>query len=83
MTKSKRFLIIVFIMLIELDIVTSSSDESFPKILWTYWDSGLKNVNIFTKLCVNNMIHYTKESNWEFKFLTKNNYTNYLSKESQ
>lgn len=34
----------------------------FPKILWTSWDSGLDNVKIFTKLCINNMNHFSKQS---------------------
>lgn len=53
----------------------------FPKKLWTYYDRGLKGYK-WTTFCVNNMIHYARESGWEFNFLTDENYTKAFSTEA-
>jgi hypothetical protein len=40
------------------------SHTQFPKILWTYWSSDLRNAPIFTIICINNLIHYAEVSGW-------------------
>jgi hypothetical protein len=42
----------------------------FPKIIWTSWDTGLDNAMTFTKLCLNNMNHFAKQSGFELRFVT-------------
>ena len=37
---------------------------------------------MFSKLCINNMRHYTRESGWDFRFMSLENVTDYLSHES-
>jgi len=57
-----------------------SEFKEFPKILWTYWDKGLDNAKLWTKLCLNNLRHFSQMSGFELRFLTDQNYTNYLSR---
>ena len=73
-------LVLIFILPLAIIASAESPKVPFPKILWAFWDNGLDNVGLFTKLCVNNMIHYANKSNWEFRFLTKENATKYISK---
>lgn len=54
-----------------------------PKILWTFWDSGFDSAKLFTRMCVNNMAHFSSASGWEFRFLSNLNYSRFLSSDSQ
>lgn len=75
-----HLLIILFNILL-LATASNSTFNGIPKILWTFWDSGLDSASLFTRMCVNNMQYYTNISGWEFKFLSNKNYTQYISKE--
>lgn len=55
------------------------SKTQFPRILWTYWDGNIEDASVLVKLCLNNMMHYSKASGWEFRFVTKSNYSHFLS----
>ena len=57
--KNLPFLLVV---ILPIAILTSQEKQNFPipKVLWTYWDDGLNNAGLFTKLCINNMIHYSR-----------------------
>jgi hypothetical protein len=75
----------LFVILASLLLITTHSADTFygiPKILWTFWDTGYDSARLFTKMCINNMGHYSSISGWEFKFLSSHNYTNYISRES-
>ena len=54
-----------------------------PKILWTFWDSGFDSAKLFTRMCVNNMEHFSRTSGWDFRFLSNHNYSRFLSQDSQ
>jgi hypothetical protein len=41
-----------------------SQTKKFPKILWAYWDSGLSQAPLSTKLCYQNMAHFANQSGW-------------------
>ena len=59
MLNNLTFLLVAFL---PIAILASQEKQNFPipKVLWTYWDDGLNNAGLFTKLCINNMIHYSR-----------------------
>jgi mannosyltransferase OCH1-like enzyme len=76
-------LLILCLLAANLSTVASEPGPGFPKILWTYWNSDLSSAPITTQICINNMIHYTAVSGWEFRFITPSNLTNFMSEESK
>lgn len=74
----------IVLIIVALLVPLQASDKFYeiPKILWTFWDSGFDSAKLFTKMCINNMAHYSRISGWEFRFLSNENYTRFLSKES-
>lgn len=74
----------LFILLSSLLILHSCTDTFYdiPKILWTFWDTGFDSARLFTRMCINNMAHYSTNSGWQFRFLSNHNYTQYISAES-
>lgn len=75
-----RIILIIVALLAPLQAVDKF--YQIPKILWTFWDSGFDSAKLFTKMCINNMDHFSRISGWEFRFLSNHNYTQFLSKES-
>lgn len=62
-----------------LALASSANETRFPRLLWTYWDKGFAGMSMITKMCVGNMAHFAKESGWEFRFLTDQNISDYIS----
>jgi hypothetical protein len=82
---------LLFLCLLAVSICTAASiparnsraGPNFPRILWTFWDSDLATAPIMTQICINNMIHYTSVSGWDFRLVSSSNLTDFLTEESQ
>jgi hypothetical protein len=73
------------ILLATLLICLQGADTFYgiPKVLWTFWDSGFDSARLFTKMCINNMAHFSSMSGWQFHFLSNHNYTQFISEQSR
>lgn len=76
---------IVWVIVALLAVRLQAADQFYeiPKILWTFWDSGFDSAKLFTRMCINNMAHFSSISGWEFRFLSNHNYSRFLSNHSQ
>ena len=68
-------ILLVLLNTILLASAFNNTANGIPKIVWTFWDSGLTSASLFTRMCVNNMQYYTRISGWDFRFLSNQNYT--------
>ncbi len=75
----------LIILLASLLVCLQGADTFYeiPKILWTFWDTGFDSARLFTRMCINNMAYYSNISGWQFRFLSNQNYTNYISEENR
>lgn len=73
--------LIISVILVTLLICLQAADAFYeiPKNLWAFWDSGYGSARPFTKMCINNMAHFSKLSGWNFRFLSNHNYTQFIS----
>jgi len=76
-----RLIVLIFLALLTsiTQGQTSSKPAYFPRILWTFWDSGYSGMPFFSKLCLNNMAYYAQKSGWELRFLSDANITQFIS----
>ena len=66
--------------MVQASTLVEEAIAPFPKVLWTYWDSGEAGMRLFTRLCVCNMAYYAKLSGWEFHLVTEATLSQYISK---
>ena len=52
---------------------------AFPRIIWSYWEQGYNSTSLFTRLCLNNKQHIATKHDWEFRLLSKHNYTRFIN----
>lgn len=81
--KVKHFLILVLTLTFIVSTVCQrkvfKSKTKFPRILWCYWHGRIEDATLITRLGINNMKYYTKQTGWELKIVTHSDYTKYLS----
>lgn len=65
MTSTSLFIyLLLLIQVYHTTEVIKREEPFFPKILWIFWNEDLEHAHFFTRMCINNMHHYAKESNW-------------------
>ena len=66
----QHVIVALILIYLQLHAIVAEENSNFPKILWTHWNADWENLSLFTQLCINNMKHYAKISNWEVRYLT-------------
>jgi hypothetical protein len=68
-----------FILALMLACFVMGQDLSpqFPKIIWIYTEEG--DLDELEKLCLNNIMHFAKQSKYELRVVTDRNLTQYLN----
>ena len=60
---------------------TGKQWNTLPKIIWFYWDSGIKNSKVANRLCFDNIRRAAARNNFEIRELNDSNTAQYIGPE--
>jgi hypothetical protein len=60
--------------------LTAKRWDSLPKIVWLFWNTGIKNASIANKICIENLKRNAEKSGFAVREINDSNIEYYIGK---